>query len=135
MVFASEKEVSELKKYLSGSWEKERLPSLLERWEIDLDEGAEDVEFTKPVIDLKKLKAALDKMREAQALDDVVKGLANQRLAYEPVVLVFFKGLKGQYPRGACGIANEQSIEISTIAPPALRRKVFKMLPEFLKRR
>lgn len=132
LVSASRKELTELRTYLRGKWNKEALPSLIERWEIDLDEGAEDVEFTKPVIDLKKVRRAVVELEGVQVLEDVVKGKANNHMAYEPVLLVFHKGEKGQYPREATGIINEQSIEISTIVSGVERTKFFKILPKII---
>lgn len=126
-----EKTVCELKNFLSKEFNAfGKPPAIVKRWNVDLDNEFEVLELAAPAIDLKRFAKAVDKTREAQSAAGCLKKEGSA--CAEECVLVFFKGFKGHYEKGASAIITRDVVEVSTVVPAALRKKLFRLLPECL---
>ncbi len=132
--FLSKREASEVASFVAGEWFKSKPPAAIKNWKVFLDDEVESLELTAPVINLKKLKLAVDAADWGQALEYEMHARNPVTNAFEPVqaLLVLFRGHKGHYPRHAGGLVTRDSIEACTRVPDRLRKKLFLLLPQCL---
>ncbi|HEV8289842.1 MAG TPA: hypothetical protein VGQ00_02730 [Candidatus Norongarragalinales archaeon] len=117
-------DVRQLREYLKGNWGKTRIPKIVKRWDVNLDQDFETLELNGPIIDLHKLKKALDKQGIQTILTVDNKGATK--------LLLKFRKVQGSYEKNSAGIIFPDYVEMSMDVPALERKKVLRMLPDFL---
>jgi hypothetical protein len=122
---AFEEERAQLRRYLNREWNRPGKPALVERWELGLDAGYEELALARPLLSLRRLKYLVDGHAHAQ-------GVLRKNSRGTPELCVLHLGVKGRFPHGAVAVATEGSLLIDVALPPEHRRELFLLVPEAL---
>ncbi|MCX6767143.1 MAG: hypothetical protein NTY90_00210 [Candidatus Micrarchaeota archaeon] len=121
---ATVQDAREFADYLAGNWTRTVPPRIVKSWEVDVDEECERLAFNGPLLNVKSLKEALERGYGLQSVPNKLWGADE--------LLIFSHKIKGNHPRGSIGVATTESLELSTLLPGPVRKKVFASLADHL---
>ena len=121
---ATLEDLQDFSSYLNGKWKETFLPRVVRLWDVDVDEECERMAFNGPLLNINSLAAALGKEKDFSVAKDKMGGF--------DCLLIFYAGVAGDHPKKAAGVATADSVEISTLVPGPVRKKLFSMLPSHL---